>query len=64
MKQQILSEICSKLSVLGISVQTGNGTDITISTEFLDAGWSTGSKKISYEALVFANEQDNCDLYV
>ncbi|NLI92111.1 MAG: zinc-ribbon domain-containing protein [Peptococcaceae bacterium] len=59
MKQQILSEISSKLSVLGIPVQNGNGADITISTEFLDAGWSTGSKKISYEASVFANEQDN-----
>ena len=59
MKQQILSEISSKLSVLRIPVQNGNGADITINTEFLDAGWSTGSKKISYEASVFANEQDN-----
>lgn len=59
MKQQILSEISSKLSVLGIQVQNGNGADITINTEFLDAGWSTGSKKISYEASVFANEQEN-----
>ena len=58
MKQQILSEINSKLSTLGISVQNGNGTDITINSEFLDAGWSTGSKKISYEASVFANQQD------
>lgn len=59
MKQQILSEINSKLSALGIPLQDGNGADITISTEFLDAGWSTGSKKISYEASVFANELDN-----
>lgn len=59
MKQQILSEIGSKLSALGISSQYGNSTDITINTEFLDAGWSTGSKKISYEALIFANEQNN-----
>ncbi len=59
MKQQILSEIGSKLSALGIPVQNGNGADITINTEFLDAGWSTGNKKISYEASVFANEQDN-----
>jgi len=58
-KQRILSEISSKLSVLGIQVQNGNGADITINTEFLDAGWSTGSKKISYEASVFANEQEN-----
>jgi hypothetical protein len=59
MKQQILAEISSKLSALGIPVQNGNGADITINTEFLDAGWSTGSKKISYEASIFANEQDN-----
>lgn len=59
MKQQILSDIGSRLSVLGIPVQYGNDADITISTEFLAAGWSTGSKKISYEATVFANEQDN-----
>lgn len=59
MKQQILAEIISKLSALGIPMQNGNGADATINTEFLDAGWSTGSKKISYEASIFANEQDN-----
>ncbi|HOV40958.1 MAG TPA: zinc ribbon domain-containing protein [Oscillospiraceae bacterium] len=59
MKQQILSEINSKLSALGIRVQNGNGADISISTEFLDAGWNTGNKKISYEASIFANEQEN-----
>ncbi|MDO9509061.1 MAG: hypothetical protein Q7I97_06960 [Thermovirgaceae bacterium] len=59
MKQQIVSEISSKLSELKIPVQTGNGADLTINTDFLDAGWSTGSKKISYEASVFVNEQDN-----
>lgn len=56
MKQQILSQISSKLSALGISVQNGNGADITISTEFLDASWSTGKKKINYEASVFIDE--------
>lgn len=40
-------------------MQNGNGADITINTEFLDASWNTGKKKISYEASVFANEQDN-----
>ncbi|MDD4493374.1 MAG: zinc ribbon domain-containing protein [Eubacteriales bacterium] len=59
MKREIISEINSRLSALGIQVQRGNGTDIVISTEFLDAGWSTGSKKISYESAVFANEQEN-----
>jgi len=59
MKQQILSEINNKLSVLKIPVQNGNGADITINTEFLNAGWGTGNKKITYEASIFANEQDN-----
>ena len=59
MKQKIISEIDSKLSLLKIPVQKANGADITINTEFLDAGWSTGSKKISYEASVLANEQDH-----
>ena len=27
-------------------------------TEFLDAKWSTGSKKINYEASIFADEQE------
>lgn len=59
MKQQILSEISRKLSAMGVPVENGNGTDITVSTEFLDAGWSTGSKKVNYEASVYVNEQDS-----
>ena len=57
MKQQIFAEIISKISELNIPVQNGNVTDIAIAAEFLDASWSTGSKKISYEALVFLDEQ-------
>lgn len=57
MKQQMMSEIVGKLSGIGISVQNGDHTDISILTEFLDAGWSTGSKKINYEAYVFIDEQ-------
>lgn len=59
MKQQIVSEISSRLSELKLPVRTGNGTDITISTDFLDASWSSGSKKISYEASIFVNDKDN-----
>ena len=58
MKQEIISEINEKLESMGITMRQGDGTDITITTEFLDAGWSTGKKKISYEASVFANEQN------
>lgn len=59
MKQQIIAEIIEKLSLLGLSVKSGDGADISIITEFLDAGWSTGNKKITYEASIFANEQDS-----
>ncbi len=59
MKQQLVSEICSKLLVLGVPFQKEAQTDIAISTDFLDAGWNTGSKKISYEASIYANEQDH-----
>jgi hypothetical protein len=58
-KYQILSDIIDRLSELGLSLQYGNSTDIAINIEFIDAGWSTGSKRIFYEALIFANEQDN-----
>ncbi|NLH00371.1 MAG: zinc-ribbon domain-containing protein [Clostridiales bacterium] len=59
MKQKIISGIVGKLAVMGISVTCGNNSDIAINTEFLDAQWSTGSKKIRYEALIFANEKNN-----
>jgi hypothetical protein len=57
MKQQILAQIADKLSALGISAQYGAGADISIRTNFFDAGWGTGSKKIDYEASVFLDEQ-------
>lgn len=58
-KQQIIFQISDRLSRLGVPFQNGNGTDITILTEFLDAGWSTGSKKISYMAYILADEKEN-----
>lgn len=58
-KQVIVSSISEKLNKMGINNSMGNGTDITVNTEFLDAGWSTGSKKITYEAAIFADEGSN-----
>ena len=52
MKQQLLSEIRNSLSSTGIPLQGSSGADITVSAEFLDARWSTGSKKIRYEASI------------
>ena len=58
-KQAILYEVSSKLTQMGIASQWGNGTDISIAAEFLDAGWSTGNKKITYEAMIYADELSN-----
>ena len=58
-KESILSQIASKLSQMGIPYQEGGGTDIAVFSEFLKAGWSTGSKKITYEASIFADETSN-----
>jgi len=56
MKQKIIGDVNAKLSAMMLPVSLGNGADITIHTELLDASWSTGSKKISYEASVFLDE--------
>ncbi len=58
-KQFLLSRITAALDGLSIPYQTGGNADITIFKEFLDAGWSTGNKKITYNASVFADESTN-----
>lgn len=58
MKQQIITEIKERLSALGLPAHDGNDTDIIVNAEFLDAKWSTGSKKIRYEAAIFADERE------
>lgn len=58
MKDKILSEIYDGLLKLGISMERQKETDISISTEFLDAKWGIGKKKIFYESYIYANEED------
>ena len=55
-KQEIIKVIAEKFAPMGISYKTETNTDITITAEFLDAGWSTGEKKINYESSIFADE--------
>lgn len=55
-KQILLSTITSGLKQLGIPFETGQNADIAITCEFLDSGWSTGNKKITYQASIFADE--------
>lgn len=59
MKKQILSEIQAKLASMGMPMEFGNVTDISVNKEFLDASWSTGKKSIAYMALIFADDRDN-----
>ena len=58
MKEQILFELNNRLTAMGISTQMGQGTDISIVTDFADASWGTGKKTIHYEAFIYANEQE------
>lgn len=55
-KQLLLSRITSELDKLNIPYQTGGTADIIVFKEFLDAGWSTGNKKVTYENSIFADE--------
>ena len=41
MKEKIVSEISGLLSEMQLPVETGEITDISVRTDFLDAGWST-----------------------
>lgn len=56
MKYELLQEISGRLNSLGVPFAAGQGTDISIAQEYLDAKWSTGQKKIVYEAAIFTDE--------
>lgn len=58
MKQQLIDRTADRIATLGMAVQYGTGTDIAIFADFFDANWGIGSKKITYEALVFFDEQN------
>lgn len=52
MKEQMIFDVAAKLDQLNVPYTKGQKTDLSISCEFLDAGWSTGKKKINYDAFV------------
>jgi hypothetical protein len=58
MASPIASAISTAVRNLGVALQLDNGTDVSIRTEFLDAAWGTGNKRIDYEALVYVNEPE------
>ena len=53
-----MQDISEKLSELGLPAHDGTDTDIAVSTELVNAKWRTGSKKISYEAAILADERE------
>ncbi len=55
-KQLLIQKIMSDLDALGTPYQAGGNTDISVFKEFVDTAWSTGSKKVTYEASFFADE--------
>jgi hypothetical protein len=55
-KQTLSSIIVEQLNQMGIENTHGNGTDISIAKEFVDAEWSIGSRKLNYEAYMFLDE--------
>lgn len=55
-RQELIARIAGQLQQLGTPFQMGNGADFTIAHEFLDAGWSTGKKRIQYDACITLDE--------
>ena len=58
MKQDLLQEIGTQLASMGVAAAKADNTDLSIDAELLDAGFSTGKKKIRYEAQILADEAD------
>ena len=58
MKNDLLLEIQTQLSALGMSAATGDKTDLAIDAELLDAALMGGKKKLRYEAMILLDEGD------
>ena len=58
MKQQILKQIESQLSAIGVTARADAATDLLVEAELLDISFGTGKKKIRYEAAVLADEEE------
>ena len=58
MKNDLLLEIQTQLSALGMSAATGDKTDLAIDEELLDAALMGGKKKLRYEAMILLDEGD------
>ena len=57
-KQQLLAEISAEWNRLKVLHQSGGQSDLSVSEKYVQAGWSTGKKDLTYEASVFADEAE------
>lgn len=55
-RQAIIQQIVQQLTPTGVPCTLDQGTDITITADFVDASWGTGQKKIGYEAAILVDE--------
>ncbi|HUW78818.1 MAG TPA: hypothetical protein VMV52_08750 [Candidatus Nanopelagicaceae bacterium] len=58
MNDNLLTEIRTQLTELGVPLKSDPSTDISIDAELLDAEWSSGSKKVKYESAILLDEKD------
>ncbi len=58
MKQELLHEIRSQLSALGLTAAASDKTDLTYDATLLDASFSTGKRTLRYEAMILLDETD------
>ena len=56
MKQDLMQEIVSQLSALGLSAAASDKTDLVIDAELVDAAFSMGKVKLKYEAMILLDE--------
>ncbi|MDQ7795102.1 MAG: hypothetical protein RDU89_11930 [bacterium] len=55
-KQELLEAIAGGLEQVGVPHRRGGKTDIGIEETFVDAGWGSGRKRITYQAAILADE--------
>jgi len=55
-KQVMLNQITARWAQLGVPFGIGQGADLSVYNEYVDATWRTGNKKIVYEASVYFDE--------
>ena len=56
MKHDLMQEIVSALSALGLNATASDKTDLVVDAELVDAALSTGNVKLKYEAMILLDE--------